>query len=305
MKDGTSVARAIRVRIARGPLSVLAASALVACGGEVGGAPSTPDASDASPSDAPQQDTGCAAEDAGTTGNDAGPYQGAVVASGTSAGQQLLSAGFPYFGSFPATTGGTTCNCVEGIADPSPSQSAGTITVQAAHCGPLVASLAFGDDSGFPEYAQSPATWTPGDALVVSAPGDPSQVHGFAGTLQTGVPLAGLSPAIGPSGQNIVIPLDQPLVVSWAPEGRSNETVDVTLSAVTTSSYATCGCFAPDSAGTLTMPSALLSQHFAPTTTKTTANLGVSRTLVTPVAADDAVVDLVGIVSVEGPVDLE
>jgi hypothetical protein len=284
------------------PLSVLVASAVLGCGGEVRGASS---ASDASASDALQEEAGCTEDDSGTMANDAATYQGAVVASGTTAGRQVLSAGFPYFGGFPSSKGGTTCNCGGGIALPAPSQSAGIVTVQVAHCGALVASLAFSDEGGFAEYDQSPASWTPGAALAVSAAGDPSQVHAFAGTLQTGVPIAGLSPAIGPSGQNIVIPLDQDLVVSWTPEGRSNETVDVVLEETTPSSIVTCTCFGPDAAGTMTVPSALLSQHLVATTTKTVANASVSRTIETLAAADDAVVDLVGVVTVGGPVDLE
>jgi hypothetical protein len=280
--------------------------ATAACGGQIRGSAESPDASPGTSQDASADvTTGCSTGTTGTaSGDGSAPYTGSVVASWSNS-TQLLSAGFPYFGGFPAAGNGTTCHCASGIADPAPSRSAGTITVQAGPCGPVVASLSFGDDSGFPEYTQESVSWTPGDALAVSAAGDPSQVHAFAGTLQTGIPLSGLSPAIGPSAQNIVVPLDQPLVLSWTPEGRSGETVDVYIRQVTPTSVVSCGCVAPDSAGTMTFPSALLSQHFVPTTTKTTATATVARTIDTLTSADDAVVHLVGVVSVGGPVLLE
>jgi hypothetical protein len=150
------------------------------------------------------------------------------------------------------------------------------------------------------------ASWTPGDALAVSAPGDPSGAPAFAGTLQTVVPLAGLSPAIGGSAQNLVIPLGHDLVVTWTPEGHDGETVDVTLRQITSSSVVSCGCSALDSAGTLTMPSSLLSQHFVPTTSpQTTATASVLRSIDTPVGTGDAQVHLVGVVQASGPVLLQ
>jgi hypothetical protein len=290
----------------------IAASFLVAlagCGGQIGRAANADDAGGTdtgATGTALDATTGCAADDAGAPSDDGGaPYGGAVVAY-MSNSNPLLSAGFPYFGTFPTATTATTCNCASGLVDPAPSQNAGTITVQAAHCGPLVATLTFGTDAGgFPEYGQSGAPWTSGDAFSVSASGDPSQIHAFAGTLQTPVSFAGLSPAIGPSAENLVLPLDKDLVVSWTPEGRLGETVAFRLSELSPASLGSCACYGPDSAGTLTVPASLLSQHFVPTTTKTTANASVLRTIDVLAGADDAIVHLVGVVAVSGEVLLQ
>jgi hypothetical protein len=280
---------------------LVAGSTLLACGGQIGSSSNASDAAGGGTTG-----TACAADEAGTVTDDGGaPYEGAVVAS-MSNSSPLLWAGFPYFGSFPTASAGTTCNCAGGIPDPPPSRSAGTVAVQAAHCGPLLASLFFDTEAGaFPEYTQSHAAFTPGDAFSISAPGDPSAIHAFAGTLQTPVPIAGLSPAFGPSAQNLVISVNEDLVVSWTPEGRPGETVDVVLSELGPTSIVECACFAPDSAGTLTLPASLLVQHFTETTTGVSANAGASRTIDTLVGADDAVVHLVGVVAVGGPVLLQ
>jgi hypothetical protein len=245
--------------------------------------------------------------DASPPATDAAPrYSGSVVASWSVSSGGVISAGFPNFTGPPQMTGtGTVCGCGGGIALPSPSSSAGIITVRAGPCEADVASLSFDDESGFPEYPQASASWTPGAALAVTAQGDPAQVHAFAGMLQTGEPLAGLTPAFGPQAQDIVIPLDQSLVVSWTPEGRSGEVVAVELREVTTSSVVTCSCYVSDSAGTLTMPAASLS-HFVPTATPhATATAQVVRTIDGALGIDDAVVDLVGVVSAGGPVVLQ
>jgi hypothetical protein len=280
-------------------LFTLFAPLSIACGGQVSGA--APDAAADMTGGTADAAAECSAGTTGTAPSDGGArYSGGVVASWTGSGG-VLSAGFPSFGIIPPTTE-ATCNCATGIALPAPSSNAGTITVQVAPCGPLLASLPFGVDSGAMEYPQAQASWTPGDALAVSAPGDPSQVHAFAGILQTGVPLTGLTPAIGPSSQNILVPRAQPFVVSRTPEGRSGEMVDLVLRQITPSTVVACGCVVPDSAGSVTVPAALLSEHFVPSTTKTHETAVVLRTIDRPVAADDALVDLVSLVEVQGTV---
>ncbi len=255
---------------------------------------------------------GCSAADSSGTsapGDGGAVYSGSVVASWTTSGT-LLSAGFPNFGGgYAAAVGtGTTCNCVGGVADPAPSASAGTVTVQSAPCGPVLATLVFASEGGFAQYAQSHASWTPGDALFVSAPGVPSQVHAFAGFLRTGVPISGLSPGFGPTAQDIVVRLDQPLVVSWTPEAKTpSETVLVGFSQVTTSSIVECGCFALDSEGTLTVPAGLLSQHFVASASgaNRAATASATRIIDTQAGADDALVDLIGVVGTGGPIVFE
>ena len=65
-----------------------------------------------------------------------------------------------------------------------------------------------------------------------------------------------------------------------------------------------CACITPDAQGTLTVPAALLSQHFVATTgtKKVTACVSVSRWTDTPAGGDGLVVDLVGVVTVGGTV---
>ena len=97
-------------------------------------------------------------------------------------------------------------------------------------------------------------------------------------------------------------------MLSWTPEGRAgDETVAFVLGEVTPTSVVRCACITPDVQGTLTVPVALLSQHFVPTTgpTHATASVSVSRWIDAPAAGDGLVVHLVGVVTVDGAVLLQ
>ena len=104
-----------------------------------------------------------------------------------------------------------------------------------------------------PSTPQSHASWTPGDPLAVSAPGNPSQVHAFAGTLQRCFSPGSPRPSVPPR-RTSSFPSISPSSSRGRPEGRSGETVNVVLSQLSTSSIVNCACLAPDSRGRRSRP---------------------------------------------------
>jgi hypothetical protein len=208
---------------------------------------------------------------------------------------------------------GATCSCGEGIALPVPTEgaSAGTLTVQAPDCGTVLATLLPDLDGGLfsenpfaisPDYSlQGTAhAWSLGDALHVSAAGDPSQVHAFAATLQTGAVLAGLTPAIGATPLGIAI--GQDLVISWTPEGRANETVTLFVGEANLQVASMCECVAPNSAGQISLRSSdMLAARFVADSNAHDGVIGLTHDVVSLVGTDTANVELNGQVNVSGP----
>jgi hypothetical protein len=242
---------------------------------------------------------------------------GAVIAglgvAGTSQSQSIFAA-FPAFGgpiyTPSATAPGCACHAHNGIADPPPFSNAGTITIASPDCGPSLATLTYSGGDSYPYMGMSSPSWSPGSVLDVSATGGMAAsnlsngISAFTGTLQTVVPPAVLSPAIfGPSAQPTALPLDQPLVVTWTPEGLPGETVLVYVSQIN-EGFAECMCVAPDAAGTLTIAASSLMQTFqASANASEAASATWSRSVVSRVADGSAQeVDLVGQVELDGSV---
>ncbi|HJX52801.1 MAG TPA: hypothetical protein VJ801_08555 [Polyangia bacterium] len=131
--------------------------------------------------------------------------------------------------------------------------------------------------------------WSPGDALRVVAAGN--EVESFSGALQTGAPLAGIMPPIGPSP--VVLDRSQDFEVSWTPEGKGDATVLLSLPR----SGSICYCDAPDSAGRLVVDANLLS----PLSVEQNGKIKLARLTISTVASGNATIDLVGAVIQEGP----
>jgi hypothetical protein len=131
-------------------------------------------------------------------------------------------------------------------------------------------------------------------------------VPAFAGRLQTGGPLAGLSPPMGPMAKPLVISRSVDFVVTWTPEGMTDEAVGLVLVQPQISerseNESDCLCAAPDAAGRLTLSAAQLSAAFGPSTT---GQITVRRFIVRTVAAGAASVQLVGYVATGGVVMFE
>jgi hypothetical protein len=245
---------------------------------------------------------------------------GAVIASLSVAGAaqtQSVEASFPAFGlpiyTPSATAPGCSCQAHNGIADPPYFGNAGTITVAPPDCAAPLATLTYSGGESSPYMAMPSSAWTAGSLLDVSATGGMAAsnlsdgIPAFAGTLQTVVAPATLSPAIfGPSTQPPTVPLDQPLVVTWTPEGLPGETVLVYVSQVN-EGFAECMCVAPDAAGTLTIAANSLMATFQPSANASQAASAMWTRSVVSRVADGSMneVDLVGQVELDGAVLFE
>jgi len=295
------------------PATALAFSALlVACGGHVGAtAPGEGDSSGASAADsgAPcplSSLTSAVSENVSTTG--------AVVAvldlEGT-AQTQSFAAGFPYFGAGPsyavAHGAAASCTCSSGNALPVPSNSAGSVTVDAPDCGPPLVVMTLPMGPGDP-YAGTPAgAWTPGDVLGVVASGASGGIGAFSGTLVTPLPPVDVTPPIfGPTSQPIPVSRSEPLVLRWTPEGRAGETVMVRIAqSQGQGGFVNCTCIGPDAPGVMTIPVSTLSQY-VPSASATGNTTGFFTRSIARVAVQGGVsVDLVGLVESEGAVDFQ
>jgi hypothetical protein len=135
--------------------------------------------------------------------------------------------------------------------------------------------------------------WSPGDVLWVVATGN--EVESFSGALPTGPSLAGVVPPIGPSP--VVIDHSQAFEVSWAPEGKGDATVLLSLPY----SGGICFCDAPDSAGRLVVEANLL----GPISADQNGKIKLARLTISTVASGNATIDLVGAFVQAGPLAVE
>lgn len=131
--------------------------------------------------------------------------------------------------------------------------------------------------------------WSAGDTLKVVAPGN--EVDAFSGLLRVGPALRGVTPPIGSSP--VVVDRTQPFEISWTPEGDGDATVMLGIP----SANALCLCDAPDSAGSLTVDSKLLSA--------VSGQITLTRLTVSQVAAGNASVALVGGIAQRGTVEVQ
>jgi hypothetical protein len=135
--------------------------------------------------------------------------------------------------------------------------------------------------------------WSPGDAFQVLATGN--EVESFSGVLLTGPPLTGVRPPIGPSP--VVIDRSQGFEVAWAPEGKGDATVLLSVPY----DGGICYCDAPDSAGKLVVDTNLL----GPSSVERAGRMKLARLTISTVTSGNARIDLVGAVVQAGPVTVE
>jgi hypothetical protein len=248
------------------------------------------------------------------------PYSGALAAAETTAGV------FDIAGSFIATPDASgTANmcpgsgvmsgscCYEppaaasdaGTADAGATDagtvavfSAGTITIKDGTS--TLANLMPGTNGayGITSGAMNPTVkWTAGDTLSVSAAG--ATVDAFTGSLVTVVDLAGVTPALSLKTATTV-PLASPLVVSWT--AGTATTVRVTLIAAKgTAGDGIISCSVDDSAGTVTVPTALLSKL----ATGDTGVLSLTRQEVNTATGNNVTVQLLSSTSATGIVKFQ
>jgi hypothetical protein len=233
---------------------------------------------------------------------------GAVLAIASDKGTSIEAFPAGLGRSYAATGRGTTCFCTRGgISSSNGSVNAGTVTVQGPDRRVTLATAVYQVTSPVPAYLTTPALpWNPGDALFVSATGAPNGLASFAGTLQTGGPLIGVAPVLAQSAPPIPVSLAKDFVVTWVPEGKSDESVSLVINQAWPGALGGCTCSAPDADGKLTVPAASLSQAFVPTSSaQTQGGASLVRSIVRTVAAGNASVDLVGQAVVNGGVSFQ
>jgi hypothetical protein len=292
-------------------IAAVALGGLIACGGTVAGPnretpPSGPDAASASNE-----------ADGGPSSADAGPlYVGTIQALTTVGDASPTASAYASFTQTPEGSGVTVsgCRCNPGIATPIPDfLSAGAITFQApggATLGALLPSPIASDgtyDLGA-NYSAPPAgliPWQPGAVLDVSAAGYPGQVDPFSASFPTSQAFSGLTPAIG--SNPVTVPLAQDLVVSWTPEGRSNESVHLDLSQSTMGGgIGRCVCDAADSDGRLILTASQIGATFKATTAaQTAATASFLRTIVTATTTANVALQLEGTVQVSSDLSFQ
>ena len=164
-----------------------------------------------------------------------------------SIGQFETTASAPPTGGCSGTMMGACC--FETTAGASPvAATAGTITVSdGTNTLGTLAPPNYGATSAMmPSF-----TWTPGTALKVTSSG--GSINPFSATIVAPGLLAGLMPSFAAS---INVPLHSDLVVSWTASARACSEISFGLSQGAGMPH--IGCVASDSAGTLTVPAALL-----------------------------------------------
>jgi hypothetical protein len=120
-----------------------------------------------------------------------------------------------------------------------------------------LATLSFSAKGGYTAVtsAQTPSlVWAPGDTLSVSAVG--ASVAAFSGSVIAPSKLAGLTPPI-----TAAVTRSRGWTISWTPDSRSGEVVWLGVSAG--GSIGEIECSVPDSVGTLTVASSLLTRFAA------------------------------------------
>jgi len=259
------------------------------------------------------------------------PYRGLVVATVTQTATTQTYGASAAFVETPSTQPGASqaCSCAgdgtEILGYPLPQlPDAGTLTV-GSPMGAVLATLAptpevtngsmssggyhivrdiglsswDGVVSSYLGAASQP--WRPGDALQISASGD--QVSPFFATLQTGVPLAGITPAIAAPGSPLHVSRSADFEISWTPEGAGKDVVLLTLGQI---GETLCSCTAPDAAGSITMSSTLLAQVPTQGSTDPAASvIELARVTTSTVTSGNVTVDLVGMVQVTGAAAFE
>jgi hypothetical protein len=245
----------------------------------------------------------------GETGSSAKPYVGTVTAGVTVAGKTTtytLSGVFVAAsdaGSGAGADAGTACLGTQSgsccyippgaLADAGTGAGDGGATVTAVGAGTIsiedgttaIANMTPGTNNGYGiASTNNPSVnWKAGDTLAVSASGD--TVQAFSGNLTTVDDFAGVTPALSTTA--VTVPIASNLTISWTAGNGTN--VHVLIAAAKgTAGDGTITCTVADSAGTVSVPSALLGKL----TTGDNGLISLTRTTVTTVSGPNASVGL-------------
>jgi hypothetical protein len=185
------------------------------------------------------------------------PYVGSVSLSDvaqTSGDQRYATA---YFQATPTgaagcsgTVAGACCFLPSSAPKAASYVSAGQISI--TNAGASLASLTWNGTNY--QSALPPTPWHAGDIFSIVASG--GSVSGFSGSVTAPPSITGVSPAF--SGA-VVVSAGTDFVVSWTPMGAAGAEMGLTMSFVNgTSPDGSIGCTVEDSAGSITVPQAIL-----------------------------------------------
>ena len=139
------------------------------------------------------------------------------------------------------------------------------------------------DDAGMGDYeidsnSDPTLTWAAGDTLSASATG--GEIPAFSASITAPQDIAGLMPALSLTSTTTVS-TSAPFVLSWTPSSDTGAQMELVLGGV--SGGATASCTAADSAGSITVPVAIL-QKFG----MGGGSMGLTKTVSKPVAVTGA-----------------
>lgn len=297
----------MKLSILAGFASLACVVAAAACGSSSnGGSPPGQDAGGEGGGEGGVSEGG---SEGGSSGG-ATPYVGTVSASKTNSASNpvyALTAGFTLTSdagaSTPTCSGTQSGSCcyvppAAGAGDAGASD-AGTPSVALVSAGAIafsdgstaIANVSPGSNNGYAiTSAGNPPNptvkWTSGDTLTVAAAG--AAVNAFTASLVTAADLVGVTPALTPAP---TVPITADFKVSWT--ASTSTGVEVVLS---TGKSGSITCAVADSAGTVTVPTALLSKF----TSGEAGLITLSRTNVTKSVDGNVTVNLVSTVTAAG-----
>lgn len=143
------------------------------------------------------------------------------------------------------------------------------------------------DDAGMGDYeidsnSDPTLTWAAGDTLSASATG--GEIPAFSASITAPQDVAGLTPALS-LVSSTTVSTSAPFVLSWTPSSDTGAQMELVLGGV--SGGGTASCTAPDSAGSITVPVAIL-QKFG----MGGGTMGLTKTVSKPVAVTGASVKI-------------
>jgi hypothetical protein len=251
---------------------------------------------------------------AGDSGGDGGssggslPYFGSLAASRTASGLYTIAgdffatpdAGTPTACPSPSVLSGSCCYTPPAVASDAGASDAGTLALVSAGVitftdgtTPL-AAISPGTDGAYAVGSDKNVTvkWTPGDKITVSAAGD--VVKAFTGSLTTVDDIAGVTPALSLTTE-ATVPIASNLDVTWT-AGNATSMVVLLTAVKGKAGDGSILCDVADSAGTVSVPTALLSKL----TTGDVGTITLTRSTVTTVTGSNATVELVGTATASG-----
>jgi hypothetical protein len=247
----------------------------------------------------------------GGSSGGATPYVGTVSAAKTNAATPVYGLTAEFAATPDAAAGTPTCAGTQSgsccyIAPGALASDAGAPTVTLVSAGAIsftdgttaLANISPGTNNGYAiGSGNNPSVkWTAGDTLKVAAAG--GAVNAFTANLVTAADLEGVTPTLSTTATTVPITAD--LTVSWTASTATS--MEVLIDAIKTNKGdGTITCLVADSAGTVSVPSALLGKL----TTGDTGLISLTRTNLTKSTDGNVTVNLTSTVTAAGAVKFQ